>query len=72
MSPTAAWLVLIVGFILPLVHVGVSPKSGPWRAPPGSKCPIGPRWGWLVIVLFLGPVGWLMFIGKRRAGIPTS
>jgi hypothetical protein len=22
--------------------------------------------GWLVIVLFLGPVGWLMFMASRR------
>ncbi|MEE9318050.1 MAG: hypothetical protein V3U48_07150 [Rhodospirillales bacterium] len=65
MSPIAAWMVLIFGFALPLLHVVVSPKSGPWKALPESNCPIGPRWGWLVIVLFLGPVGWLMFMSKR-------
>jgi len=70
MSPAAAWTVLIVGFILPLIHVGVSQKGGPWRAPSGTSCPIGPRWGWIVIVLFLGPIGWLMFMAKRRPRVP--
>lgn len=66
MSTAGAWLFLIVGFVLPLIHVGVSPRSGPWRAAPDARCPFGPRTGWLVIVLFLGPVGWLMFMAKRR------
>ncbi|PPR69081.1 MAG: hypothetical protein CFH02_00674, partial [Alphaproteobacteria bacterium MarineAlpha3_Bin1] len=33
MSATGAWAVLIFGFVLPLIHVGISPKSGPWKAP---------------------------------------
>jgi hypothetical protein len=70
MSPAAAWTLLIVGFVLPLIHVGVSARSGPWKVPQGSGCPIGPRWGWLVIVLLLGPVGWLMFMTKRRSRPP--
>jgi len=72
MSPAAAWTLLIVGFVLPLIHVGVSARSGPWKAPRGSGCPIGPRWGWLVIVLFLGPFGWLMFMTKRRSRPPAA
>ncbi len=67
MNPTAAWIFLIVGFVLPMAHVLVSPKSGPWTAPKDSKCPIGSRWGWVVIILLLGPVGWLMYMKKRRA-----
>lgn len=66
MSPTAAWLFLIFGFALPLVHVGLSPASGPWRAAKESRCPFSPKIGWLVLVLFLGPVGWLLFMAKRR------
>ena len=66
MSPAAAWTILIFGFALPLLHVLVSPYGGSWKAPLESSCPIGPRIGWLVIVLFLGPVGWLMFMAKRR------
>jgi hypothetical protein len=66
MSTTAAWLVLIVGFVLPLLHVGLSPSAGPWRVPKDARCPFSPRVGWLVIVLFLGPLGWLMFMSKRR------
>jgi hypothetical protein len=72
MSPTAAWIFLIVGYVLPLFHVLVSSRSGPWTAPEGARCPIGPRWGWVVIVSFLGPVGWLMYMGKRRAQTPRS
>lgn len=68
MSPAAAWTVLIVGFVLPLIHVAVSkdistPKPS---ADAGSTCPFSPRIGWLVIVLFLGPIGWLMFMNSRR------
>ncbi len=60
----AAWAILICGWALPLLHVLGSRAAGPWRAPEGSACPLGPRAGWLVIVLLCGPVGWLLF---RRA-----
>ena len=67
-SQTMAWLILIVGFALPLLHVLLSPAGGPWRAPPGTRCPFPPRVGWLVIVLLLGPIGWLLYLkGRRRA-----
>ncbi len=61
-----AWLVLVFGFALPLVHVAASPRSGPWGPPLGSRCPLGPRTGWLVLVLFLGPLGWLLYLRARR------
>ena len=67
MSATGAWTILIIGFILPLLHVGVSAKSGSWKASQAAGCPIGSRWGWIVIVLFLGPLGWLMFMAKTRS-----
>ena len=60
-----AWAVLIGGYLLPLLHVALSDKSGPWRPPPGSRCPLGPRAGWLVMVLLLGPIGWLLFLSAR-------
>ncbi len=60
-----AWLVLVFGFALPLVHVAASPRSGPWGPPPGSGCPLGPRTGWVVLVLFLGPLGWLLYLRAR-------
>ncbi len=66
MSTFAAWSFLIAGFGAPLLHVLLSPSGGPWKAPPESGCPISPRLGWVVIVLFLGPVGWLLFMAKRR------
>jgi hypothetical protein len=62
---TAA-LVLGLGFGLPLVHVLLSPRSGPFRPPPGARCPLGPRIGWAVIVLLLGPIGWLLYLRGRR------
>jgi hypothetical protein len=27
---------------------------------------LGPRAGWLVLVLFLGPLGWLLYLRARR------
>lgn len=67
-----AWAILIGGFVLPLLHVAVSPASGSWRPPPGSRCPMGPRVGWLVMVLMLGPIGWLLYIRARRPRIIRS
>ncbi len=74
-----AWAFLICGYLLPLLHVALSANSGPWRPPPGSTCPLGPRTGWLVMVLLLGPIGWLLFISARfrkrtgeRTGKPTA
>ena len=66
MDPVLAWLFLIVFWGLPLAHVALSPRSGPWRPPEGSRCPFGPRTGWLVMVLFLGPLGWLLYMTSRR------
>ncbi len=60
-----AWLVLVFGFALPLIHVAASRASGSWRPPAGSGCPLGPRAGWIVIVLFLGPLGWLLYLRAR-------
>jgi hypothetical protein len=50
-----------------LLHVLVSPRGGPFGPPSGSRCPLGPRTGWLVMVLLLGPVGWLLYMRRRRA-----
>lgn len=67
MQPWLAWAVLLLGWILPLLHVLLSPKSGPWMPPAGGGCPLGPRPGWLTLVLLLGPLGWLMYMKARRA-----
>lgn len=67
MSPAAAWAVIIIGFVLPLIHVAVSRDiAAPAPGESGAKCPFSPRVGWVVIVLFLGPLGWLMFMASRR------
>lgn len=67
MPPAAAWAVIVIGFALPLVHVALSKDiaTAP-TAQSGGTCPFSPRMGWLVIVLFLGPIGWLMFMASRR------
>ena len=62
---TTAWLILVFGYLLPLAHVAASPASGAWRPPPGARCPFGPRVGWLVMVLLLGPIGWLLYLRSR-------
>ena len=59
-------LVLVGGFVVPLVHVALSPRGGPFAPPPGARCPLGPRVGWLVLVLLLGPLGWLLYLARRR------
>ena len=61
-----AWLILIFGYLLPLLHVALSPLSGPWRPPEGARCPFGPRAGWLIVVLLAGPIGWLLYMRARQ------
>lgn len=60
------WLVLAVFWGLPLAHVALSPQAGPWASPPGAQCPFSPRVGWLVMIVFLGPLGWLLFVFRRK------
>lgn len=66
MGTLTAWLILLGGYGLPLAHVALSRAGGPWTPPPGARCPLGPRLGWIVLVLLLGPVGWLLFMAARR------
>ena len=66
MDPILAWLVLIVVYLAPLTHVLFSPAGGSWRPPPGTRCPLGPRAGWLVLVLLLGIFGWIPFWRRTR------
>ncbi len=72
MAPELTLSLLFAGFALPLLHVAVSPNAGPWRMGPDSRCPFSPRVGWLVIVLLLGPIGWLLFVTRNRRRRPTS
>jgi hypothetical protein len=66
MDRTLALVVVSVFYVAPLLHVLLSPSAGGFRPPPGSRCPMGPRLGWLVMVLLLGPIGWLMFVTRKR------
>jgi hypothetical protein len=61
------WTVLTLGYLAPLLHVALSPRGGPLLPPPGARCPLGPRMGWFVMVLLLGPVGWALYLRGRRA-----
>ena len=67
MTPLTAWSIVIVGYLLPLLHVALSRRAGPWRPPSGAGCPLSPRLGWLVLVLLLGPIGWLLFMLPRKS-----
>jgi hypothetical protein len=59
-------LIALVAFVGPILHVLLSPNAGPFLPPPGSRCPIGPRFGWLVLVILLGPIGWVLFLTRNR------
>ncbi len=65
MTGWTAAIILAAGFVLPLVHVAVSKRGGPFLPPPGARCPMGPRTGWIVLVLMLGPIGWLLYMRRR-------
>ena len=60
-----AWAVLVVGLILPMAHVLLSPRSGAWLPPAGTRSPFGPRFGWVMLSVMLGPIGWLMYRRTR-------
>lgn len=60
------WLLLVFGYVLPLLHVALSRDAGLSRPVEPGRCPFSPRAGWLVIVLLLGPIGWLLFQRSRR------
>ena len=67
MSATVAWAVIIIGYVLPLIHVGFTRGlTVPVDTTGTARCPFSPRLGWLVLVVFLGPIGWGMFILSRR------
>ena len=65
MDQIIAWLVFLIAYLLPLCHVAVTPYLT--SRPKISSCPFSPKTGWIVIILFLGPIGWLMFQRSRKA-----
>lgn len=71
MPSEIAWGV-VLAWAAGFVHVLLSPSGGPWRTPPGSRCPLSPRLGWLVLVALLGPVGWILFLRGRRHAAPPG
>jgi len=65
-SPSIALTILVALYILPLAHVIFSSKAGPWKLADNNRCPFSPRIGWIVIILFIGVFGWLMFYFSSR------
>lgn len=61
-----AWTLLLFGTVLPTVHVLISRHSGPWTPPAGTRCPFGPKIGWLMVVIALPFVGWFLFLARAR------
>jgi len=51
---------------MPLFHLAVAKVPGSSGNPKGTSCPFSPRIGWIVIVLFTGIFGWLLFIYNRQ------
>jgi hypothetical protein len=72
MDQSTALILVLLLYVAPLLHILVSPSAGSFRPPPGSRCPMGPKLGWLVMVLLLGPIGWLMFVSRKRRQSPTA
>jgi amino acid transporter len=67
MEQTSAAILLLLWIVVPSLHIIFSPDAGNWMPPKNSKCPFGPRAGWLIIVIMLGLIGWLMFLRSRKA-----
>ena len=65
--------ILVFGalYLAPMAHVLFARRAGPFRPPAGSRCPFGPRAGWLVLTALLGPIGWLMFIFRRHRRVSS-
>ena len=40
--------------------------SGDWTSKKESACPFGPKTGWLIIVIFLGLLGLLIFLHANK------
>ena len=64
MNELIAWGIVLFAFVLPIGHVAFTRDI--MARPEGSTCPFSPRTGWIVMVLFLGPLGWFLFIHARH------
>ena len=67
MEPLQAWAIVIIWMVLPIVFILISKKAGSWVAPKESRCPFGPKMGWLVIIIFLGVIGLLIFFRTKHS-----
>ncbi len=67
MGQTEAWLFIIIWFLAPIIFICYSSMAGDWTSKKESACPFGPKTGWLIIVIFLGLLGLLIFLHANRA-----
>ena len=61
MEPIEAALLLTIWYVFPILYVSLSKKGGQWFPIKNSSCPFGPRAGWLIIIIFLGAIGLILF-----------
>ena len=71
-STFTAWVAVIVGYLAPLAYVACATASNLTNTKRGSSCPFSPRAGWVLIVLFTGLLGWLLFIYSQYKKRTTS
>lgn len=64
MEQIIALAFIFLAYVLPLSHVALTHDIV--ERPKDRTCPFSPRAGWIVIILFIGPIGWLMFIRSRK------
>ena len=61
MEPIEAALLLTIWYVFPILYVSLSKKGGQWFPIKNSSCPFGPKTGWLIIIIFLGAIGLILF-----------
>ena len=74
MNEFIAWGIVLLTFVAPIGHIAFT-RDMTGRSE-SSTCPFSPRIGWIVMVLFLGPLGWFLFKQarhrRRKARPPAS
>ena len=66
MEPIEAWALIVIWILLPTLYIALFSGRGGWTAPKTSKCPFGPKVGWILISCFLGLIGLFLFFRSQR------
>ena len=72
MGQSEAWLFIIIWFLIPIICICCSGIAGDWASKNESACPFGPKTGWLIIVIFLGLLGLLIFLHAQRTRVKND